>query len=132
MFPPSAESASCCKKFLTKVAGQVVARFGQATCAPPYRDAGRAITLRHPLHAVTAMNDLLTSRAAGSTRARAPVPALASILLVDDKPARLLTYEAILSGLEVNCVRAQSGTEALEKLLSQDFAVILLDVHTPD
>ncbi len=60
------------------------------------------------------------------------MPARASILLVDDKPARLLTYEAILSGLEVNCVRAHSGTEALEKLLSQDFAVILLDVHMPD
>jgi PAS domain S-box-containing protein len=60
------------------------------------------------------------------------VPARASILLVDDQPARLLTYEAILSGLEVNCVRAHSGTEALEKLMAQQFAVILLDVQMPD
>jgi PAS domain S-box-containing protein len=79
------------------------------------------------------MNDLfLTSRAQGSTREPAFVPARASILLVDDKPARLLTYEAILSGLEVNCVRAHSGTEALEKLMAQSFAVILLDVQMPD
>ena len=51
---------------------------------------------------------------------------------MDDKPARLLTYEAILAGLELNCVRANSGAEALEKLLAQDFAVILLDVQMPD
>jgi PAS domain S-box-containing protein len=79
------------------------------------------------------MNDLpLTSRAQGSAREAVSVPARASILLVDDKPARLLTYEAILSGLEVNCVRAHSGSEALEKLLAQEFAVILLDVQMPD
>ena len=78
------------------------------------------------------MNDsLLTSRAQAVVR-EAVVPARASILLVDDQPARLLTYEAILSGLEVNCVRAHSGAEALEKLLTQQFAVILLDVQMPD
>jgi len=78
------------------------------------------------------MNDsLLTSRAQAAVR-EAVVPARASILLVDDKPARLLTYEAILQGLEVNCVRAHSGTEALEKLMAQEFAVVLLDVQMPD
>ena len=40
----------------------------------------------------------------------------ANILLVDDKPARLLTYEAILSGLGHNLIRAQSGREALAKV----------------
>lgn len=55
-----------------------------------------------------------------------------SILLVDDQPARLLTYEAILSGLEVECVRAASGREALKHLLSREFALILLDVNMPD
>ena len=79
------------------------------------------------------MNDLpLSTRAQDSAREATYVPARASILLVDDKPARLLTYEAILSGLEVNCVRALSGKEALEKLLVQQFAVILLDVQMPD
>jgi PAS domain S-box-containing protein len=54
-----------------------------------------------------------------------------NILLVDDQPARLLTYEAVLSGVGVNCVRALSGAEALEKLLNHEFAVLLLDVHMP-
>jgi PAS domain S-box-containing protein len=56
----------------------------------------------------------------------------ASILLVDDQPARLLTYEAMLSGLGLRCVRALSGAEALEKLLAQEFAVIVLDVNMPE
>jgi PAS domain S-box-containing protein len=56
----------------------------------------------------------------------------ASILLVDDQPARLLTYEAMLSGLGLRCVRALSGVEALEKLLVNEFAVIVLDVNMPE
>lgn len=63
----------------------------------------------------------------GGDASRSP----AQVLLVDDQPARLLTYEAILSGLGVNCVRALSGEEALERLLGQDFAVIVLDVSMP-
>ena len=45
-----------------------------------------------------------------------PVSERANILLVDDTPARLLTYEAILGSLGHNLVRAQSGNEALVKL----------------
>ena len=55
----------------------------------------------------------------------------ARILMVDDQPARLLTYESILSDLPVECVRAHSGFEALERLLKQEFAAILLDVNMP-
>jgi CheY-like chemotaxis protein len=55
-----------------------------------------------------------------------------SILLIDDQPARLLTYEAILSDLDVECVRASSGREALKQLLARDFALILLDVNMPE
>lgn len=67
----------------------------------------------------------------------APVPAAdprpcTSILLVDDQPARLLTYEAVLSGIDVECVRALSGREALKQLLTREFALILLDVNMPD
>ncbi|MFL6624230.1 MAG: response regulator [Sulfurifustaceae bacterium] len=54
-----------------------------------------------------------------------------NILLVDDQPARLLSYEAILAGLKQNLVRAQSGTEALAKLMEMEFAAILLDVSMP-
>jgi PAS domain S-box-containing protein len=58
-------------------------------------------------------------------------PASPSVLLVDDQPARLLTYESLLSGVGVTCVRALSGEEALSRLLKQSFALILLDVSMP-
>ena len=54
------------------------------------------------------------------------------ILLIDDQPARLLTYESMLAGLEVRCVRTLSGSEALQQLLRHDFAAVLLDVNMPD
>ncbi len=54
-----------------------------------------------------------------------------NILLVDDQPARLLSYETILADLGQNLVQARSGVEALEKLMKDDFAVVLLDVSMP-
>ena len=54
-----------------------------------------------------------------------------SILLVDDRPDKLLALEAILGSLGQKMVRAYSGREALRALLQQDFAVILLDVNMP-
>src|SRR5258708_27502040 len=55
----------------------------------------------------------------------------AHILLVDDRPANLLALEASLEGLreKLHFVRARSGEEALQRTLTQDFAVILLDVQ---
>ena len=53
------------------------------------------------------------------------------VLLVDDQPARLLSYEALLGGLGLDLVRAQSGTEALARLMEREFAAILLDVNMP-
>jgi PAS domain S-box-containing protein len=53
------------------------------------------------------------------------------VLLVDDQPARLLTYETMLEGLEIICVKASSGAEALQLVLTQSFAVIVLDVSMP-
>jgi signal transduction histidine kinase len=55
----------------------------------------------------------------------------ANILLVDDQPARLLTYRAILEPLGHNLVEVGSGLQALEALMKQDFAVVLLDVKMP-
>src|SRR4051812_5714102 len=54
-----------------------------------------------------------------------------NVLLVDDKPEKLLSLEAVLEDLQQNIVRAYSGREALRCLLNQDFAVILLDVNMP-
>ncbi|MEO5596489.1 MAG: response regulator [Lysobacteraceae bacterium] len=54
-----------------------------------------------------------------------------NILLVDDQPARLLSYRAILDPLGENLIEAQSGTEALGRLMDTEFAVILLDVNMP-
>jgi signal transduction histidine kinase len=64
----------------------------------------------------------------------APIPhghEAANILLVDDQPARLLTYRAILEPLGHNLVAVNSGLEALEALMKQEFAVVLLDVKMP-
>src|SRR5918999_4517265 len=54
-----------------------------------------------------------------------------SILLVDDRPEKLLALEAVLEDLGQNVVRAYSGREALRQVLNRDFAVILLDVNMP-
>src|SRR5689334_14939006 len=55
----------------------------------------------------------------------------ASILVVDDRPDKLLAMEVILAELKQNVVLAHSGKEALRCLLTQDFACILLDVNMP-
>lgn len=55
-----------------------------------------------------------------------------NILLVDDRPERLLSYEVALESLGHTMVRAQSGAEALGKLMQMEFAAILLDVSMPD
>ena len=51
-----------------------------------------------------------------------------NILLVDDQPSKLLTYEVILRELGENLIKAASGKEALEQLLKNEVAVILMDV----
>jgi signal transduction histidine kinase len=79
------------------------------------------------------MSTLKTDAPPASAAPAVDAPAArASILLVDDQPARLLSYEAVLLGLGVQCVRALSGRQALERLLEQDFAAILLDVNMPE
>src|SRR5438445_9743173 len=55
-----------------------------------------------------------------------------NILLVDDQPSKLLSYQAVLDDLGENLVLARSGREALQALLKQDFALVLLDVIMPE
>ena len=55
----------------------------------------------------------------------------ASILLVDDNPANLISLRALLGGSEQDLVEAGSGEEAIQWAQSIAFAVILLDVLMP-
>jgi PAS domain S-box-containing protein len=55
-----------------------------------------------------------------------------NILLVDDQPAKLLSYEVILGELGENLIPASSAREALEHLLKTDVAVVLVDVCMPE
>lgn len=54
------------------------------------------------------------------------------VLLVDDQPSKLLSYEAILGELGETLIPANSGREALEVLLKNEIAVILVDVCMPE
>ena len=54
-----------------------------------------------------------------------------NILMVDDQPQKLLSYEAILGELGENLIKANSGKEALDHLLKTDIAVVLMDVRMP-
>ncbi|MEO5802223.1 MAG: ATP-binding protein [Verrucomicrobiota bacterium] len=60
-----------------------------------------------------------------------PKESKVNILLVDDRPDKLLALEAVLSDLNQNLVKVKSGKEALRELLHHEFAVILLDVAMP-
>jgi CheY-like chemotaxis protein len=55
-----------------------------------------------------------------------------NILMVDDHPGKLLTYEVMLRDLGENLIKAASGREALEHLLKTDIAVVLMDVSMPE
>ena len=56
----------------------------------------------------------------------------ANILMVDDQPGKLLSYEAILKELGENLLKARSAREALDLLLRHDIAVVLMDVSMPE
>jgi two-component system, NtrC family, sensor kinase len=56
-----------------------------------------------------------------------------NILMVDDQPAKLLSYEAMLGDLGENLLKANSAREALNCLLkTDDIAVVLIDVNMPE
>src|SRR5215470_5222307 len=55
-----------------------------------------------------------------------------NVLMVDDQPAKLLSYEVILQGLGANLIKASSARQALERLLKHEVAVVLVDVSMPE
>ena len=55
-----------------------------------------------------------------------------NILLVDDQPSKLLTYETILGELGENLIKVSSASEALQCLLDNEIAVVLVDVCMPE
>src|ERR1700685_888737 len=56
----------------------------------------------------------------------------ANILMVDDQPGKLLSYEVILAPLGENLIKVRSAREALDQLLRHDIAVVLMDVSMPE
>jgi PAS domain S-box-containing protein len=56
----------------------------------------------------------------------------ANILMVDDQPGKLMSYEVILKELNENLIQARSAREALDQLLRHDVAVVLMDVSMPE
>jgi CheY-like chemotaxis protein len=59
------------------------------------------------------------------------VPRQARILLVDDRIENLVALEAILSSLNQVLVSVRSGEQAVQALLAEEFAVVLLDIMMP-
>jgi len=52
--------------------------------------------------------------------------------MVDDQPAKLLTYESMLSQMGERLIKAETAGEALSHLLKEDIAVVLMDVNMPE
>ncbi|APV48350.1 hypothetical protein BWI17_00800 [Betaproteobacteria bacterium GR16-43] len=55
----------------------------------------------------------------------------AAILVVDDRPDKILVFRSVLEDLGQEVVAVNSGGDALKQVLDRDFAVILLDVNMP-
>ncbi|PYI93725.1 MAG: hypothetical protein DME97_05565 [Verrucomicrobia bacterium] len=91
-----------------------------------HREAGGYRAAPHPAAQLVAHLIMLAD-----SNAKEPADEKVSILVVDDRPDKLLAHQTILAELNQNLVCAKSGKEALRCLLKQDFAVILLDVNMP-
>lgn len=84
-----------------------------------------------PSEAAAPAADRKTAAVPGNGANHTAAELKANILIVDDRPDKLLALHAILTSLNQNIVQARSGKEALRLLLKQDFAVILMDVSMP-
>jgi signal transduction histidine kinase len=77
------------------------------------------------------MSVIMLKEEASSKKLVSPDGVPASILIVDDTPAKLESIAAVISGMGLEVTKAESGRDALRHLLKRDFAVILLDVKMP-
>src|SRR3984893_15525844 len=93
-------------------------------------EASASDYLAKPCQHGTAFDDstAMASPVGGDIMTKDPI----NILLVDDQPAKLLSYQAILQGLGENLIKAGSAQEALEQLLKEDIAIVLSDVCMPE
>jgi two-component sensor histidine kinase/CheY-like chemotaxis protein len=55
-----------------------------------------------------------------------------NVLLVDDQPGKLLSYQVMLAELDENLVPVSSASQALAYLLKSEVAVVLVDVCMPE
>jgi len=58
-------------------------------------------------------------------------PQRAKILIVDDTESNRLAFQSLLEGPTHEIIQARDGLEALEHIIDNDFAVILLDIRMP-
>jgi len=54
------------------------------------------------------------------------------VLIVDDRPENLFALEKVLQPLDLNLIKANSGNEALSKMLDHNFSLVLMDVQMPE
>src|SRR6266705_5363716 len=98
--------------------------FGEAG---QYRAASLGAT-----HVATSLRAGLIKSGLASSERMMSVHDKVNILMVDDQPGKLLSYDAILADLGENLIKATSAKDALEKLLKLDVAVVLMDVSMPE
>lgn len=99
----------------------------RAACCDQRRPAVRSFDPDNLFERERFVDELRKEKRRRRTVARGE-PVTARILIVDDNAANLAALEAVLAPLDRPIVSASSGEQALMRVLSSPFAVILLDV----
>jgi PAS domain S-box-containing protein len=86
---------------------------------------GSVFTLRLPLQLI--LDNVAVSE--GTQKLEEALPFRATILLVEDHQPNILVATTYLEMLGIDCDVARNGREALEKIASRPYALVLLDVQ---